>query len=282
MLNLNLIKLTYKLTKFLFAIDDRFALIRFTKRVISLLKNNGTIFTVKYMKQVKLHITRYMVGKPLLSNTCGVSLVNGFPKHFLFLKSYIDSRKLGKIKFVLTLLNISRSIRPKRSESVPVDFSTILATSKGTGYTIPASFIRSFVKFYRLHQSGPSYDLRDFTLSMKSGPSGPSIATALYSYSLYSEYFMELVKILSGKTLFPFLASVHRYTKFYFKYLPNGRGSKFLGRLAIVKDPDCKMRIIAILDYTSQFLLKPFHMKLFNCIKQFPCDRTFTQEPRAP
>jgi hypothetical protein len=282
MLNLNLIKLTYKLTKFLFAIDDKSALRLFVKKVISLLRNNGTLFTVKYMKQVKLHITRYMVGKPLMSNKVGVSLVGGFPKHFLFLKPYIDRRKLGGVKFVLTLLNISRSLRPKKSESIPVDLSTVLAPSKGTGYTIPRDFMKEFIQYYSLHQSVPSYKLEDFTISMKSGPAGPSIATALYSYSNYSERFMEIVKVMTQNSLFWFLTHVYRYSRFYFKYLPRGRETEFLGRLAIVKDPDCKMRVIAILDYVTQFLLKPIHTALFRSLRNLPCDRTFDQVPRGP
>lgn len=32
-----------------------------------------------------------------------------------------------------------------------------------------------------------------------------------------------------------------------------------LGKLAIVKDPELKLRVIAMLDYYSQFLLRPIH-----------------------
>jgi hypothetical protein len=163
------------------------------KRVIILLKNNGTLFTVKYLKQAKLHITRYMVGRPLMSNDAGVSLVGGFPKHFLFLRKYIDRGDLGSVKFVLTLLNISRSIVPKKSEKIPVSLDTILAPNKGTGYIIPRTFIRKFVKHYDLHQSKPVYKVRDFHLSMKGGPNGPSSATALYSFAIYSDRFREIV-----------------------------------------------------------------------------------------
>lgn len=157
MLNLNLIKLTNRLTRLLFNIEDKSALKLFTKKVISLLKNNGTLFTVKYMKQVKLHITRYMVGKPLLSNKVGVSLVGGFPLHFLFLRPYIDRGQLGGIKFVLTLLNISRSIRPKKGEVIPVDLSTIVLPNKGSGYIIPSFFMKEFCDYYDLYQSLPTY-----------------------------------------------------------------------------------------------------------------------------
>jgi len=283
MLNLRLIKLTYKLSKSLFAIDDKSALKLTVKTIILLLKNNGTLFTVKYMKQVKLHITRYMVGRPLLSNKVGVSLVGGFPLRFLFLRPYVDRRKLSGLKFVLTLLNLSRTLRPKGGEAIPVDLSTVLAPSKGTGYTIPATFIKDFISHYDLHQSKPSYSTTDLHISLKSGPSGPSITTALYSFSLYSEEYMRILKFMVGERLYAFFFQVKRYADFYNFKLPTKDMSQtaHIGRLSIVKDPDCKMRIIAILDYVSQFLLKPIHLSIFRKLRNFECDRTFTQEPHA-
>jgi hypothetical protein len=35
-----------------------------------------------------------------------------------------------------------------------------------------------------------------------------------------------------------------------------------------------------MLDYTSQFVLKPIHENILNKLKNFPCDRTFTQDPK--
>jgi hypothetical protein len=52
-----------------------------------------------------------------------------------------------------------------------------------------------------------------------------------------------------------------------------------LGKLAIVKDPENKRRVIAMLDYTSQYILKPIHDNLLNKLKNFEQDRTFTQDP---
>jgi hypothetical protein len=68
------------------------------------------------MKQVRLHITRYMVGRPLLVNDKRVSLIRGFPTRFIFLKKYIDSGRLADVKFCLTLLNVSKCITPKKGE----------------------------------------------------------------------------------------------------------------------------------------------------------------------
>jgi hypothetical protein len=54
----------------------------------------------------------------------------------------------------------------------------------------------------------------------------------------------------------------------------------YTGKLAIVKDPELKMRVIAMVDYLSQFILKPIHEGLLNLLKlRLPQDRTFTQDP---
>jgi len=54
---------------------------------------------------------------------------------------------------------------------------------------------------------------------------------------------------------------------------------KSTGRLSIIKDPELKMRVIAISDYISQFTLKPIHKLFMDNLSKLPCDRTFTQDP---
>jgi hypothetical protein len=50
--------------------------------------------------------------------------------------------------------------------------------------------------------------------------------------------------------------------------------------LAIVEDPELKNRVIAMIDYHSQWTLKPIHDKLLEILSNLPCDRTFSQDPR--
>jgi hypothetical protein len=94
---------------------------------------------------------------------------------------------------------------------------------------------------------------------------------------------MRILRFMVGERLFAFFFQVKRYADFYNFKLPTRDMSQtaHIGRLSIVKDPDCKMRIIAILDYVSQFLLKPIHLSIFRKLRNFECDRTFTQEPHA-
>jgi len=52
------------------------------------------------------------------------------------------------------------------------------------------------------------------------------------------------------------------------------------GKLSIVKDPECKRRVIAMVDYHTQLALRPIHDDLLKLLSKLPCDRTFTQDPK--
>lgn len=167
--------------------------------IFTLLKNNGTLYTVKYLKQMRLHVTRYMCGKPLYKNDMRISLTKGFPTKILYLKRFIDSGKTSEIRFCLTLLCISRAIKPKKGEDIPVSYDTITAKSKAKrDYTIPAWFMKWFVMYYKLSPAKPSYTFSDLYLSNKQGPAGPSTSTALYSFKYYSIELVERMLSLLG------------------------------------------------------------------------------------
>jgi len=53
-------------------------------------------------------------------------------------------------------------------------------------------------------------------------------------------------------------------------------------KLSIVKDPEGKSRIIAILDFWSQNILLLLHNELFGLLRTIKEDRTFTQDPIIP
>jgi hypothetical protein len=95
-------------------------------------KKNGLKYAINYYKAVKLHITRYICGKPLYSNNVGVSLTkDGFPSKFLYLKKFLDSK--DTLRVILSLLTYTRTIVPTKLESKKLkpDFSTITNPYKG-------------------------------------------------------------------------------------------------------------------------------------------------------
>jgi hypothetical protein len=54
------------------------------------------------------------------------------------------------------------------------------------------------------------------------------------------------------------------------------------GRLALIYDPELKVRVIAMVDYLSQVILRPIHLGIIDLLSKLPCDRTFTQDPYHP
>jgi hypothetical protein len=91
------------------------------------------------------------------------------------MKEYIDSGKIEKIKFILTLLNISRTITPKFGENIPIDFSSIIDPPKKQFKTVPGCFINEFIDSFKLEFRKTQYNIKDFLISLKMGPHGPSV-----------------------------------------------------------------------------------------------------------
>jgi len=152
---------------------------RVFKIIFTLLKKNGTLFTVKYLKQCRLLITRYICGRPIHRNTAFIGTKGGFPRKFLFLKPLIDNNRIDQIKFVLTLLNVSRTITPLKRENIPVDLSSIIKAPKHSFKTIPGFFIKEFIKEFDLKMVPHTYKKEDFFINLKMGPHGPSVLSII-------------------------------------------------------------------------------------------------------
>jgi hypothetical protein len=255
--------------------------------IFKLLKLNGTVFTVKYLKQCRLLITRYICGRPILVNKNFISSKGGFPNKFKFLRKYIDKGDIEKIKFVLTLMNISRTITPKKGEMIPIDFSSITNPPLKRFKTVSGSFIKIFISEFNLDFKFPIYTVKDFFMNLKQGPHGPSILSCIETIKWLTTRQLQPLSVLLGESFFTkYIGSLYTFVKHNDIQVPNGTSeySTFdhtsTGRLSIVQDPECKQRVIAISDYFSQFTLKPIHKILMDNLSKFPCDRTYTQDPR--
>jgi len=118
---------------------------------------------------------------------------------------------------------------------------------------------------------------KDIYLSSKAGPNGKATLSAMESLLLYDYPTMQAILNLTDKEGGDYFCSSYTYAfnnldKFTFE-------PKALGKLSFIKDPEAKLRIIAIVDYYSQLFLKPIHESIFSLLKRLPCDRTFTQNP---
>lgn len=124
--------------------------------------------------------------------------------------------------------------------------------------------------------------MKDYYFSKKIGPQGPSLlASWLTTVDLPNNIFIAIGEMMGDYRGY--------FIKFQNDLLIKGgpypsppehklcRGC--VGKIAVLEAPEGKSRIIAMIDYYSQFVLKAIHDQIFNLLKKFSSDRTFTQSP---
>lgn len=251
---------------------------------------SGYVHTVKQYKQMKLHITRVMCGSPLLINNIEVGVdKKGWPKRVHMLKPLFDHSNFGKT-LVLTLMSITRCFKYGDGFEAKIDQSTIKSVTdpdNSSGYVVPHSFIKDFIKMLDSPQIDLSFDKDDVYLSTKSSINGPATLTAVDSCrNISARQFYALSKLTCNRG-FDYLVKLIGLGKVtgpepYFASKCDAHRSSFSAKLSFVNDPDFKVRTIAIFDYPSQLYLKKIHKGLMNILRSIPTDRTFTQDPNFP
>jgi hypothetical protein len=280
------ILIVIRLFNLLFNIKISF-IVRFIKDFNDLRAKSGIKYAINYMKVARLHVTRYICGKPLKSNKSLVSLTKDyFPKRFLYLKEYVDNPQNSKdLRGVLTLFYYTRSVSPtiQEQKKLQPSFDTITKQNHKKFYTIPSWFVKSFVSKYKLSSNVPEYSNELHYISSKSSPYGK--ATLNSTYGLFSmsnvhhnilNYWINLIGEDRYMKMFGNLIKSLWEDNRLFSYKTE---SGHCGKLSIIKDPELKLRVIAMVDYNSQVLLKPIHDNLLNLLRRFPSDRTFNQDP---
>jgi hypothetical protein len=202
---------------------------------------------------------------------------DGWPKKLLFLKSFVDNNK--NMKFVFTILNFSRSWFLNKSEwdKIEPNYKSITDLPSGK-FIIPSGFINKFVKKHSLKRNIPSFSKDMIYLSTKAGPEGPATLTSYNNLLNYSYEEMQSILNLTDENGSDFFCSSYKYA--WDNNLTNIK-SNSNGKLSFIKDPEAKLRIIAISDYFTQLYLKPIHNICLKILKHNfrDCDRTFTQDP---
>jgi hypothetical protein len=201
----------------------------------------------------------------------------------MHLKDRIDSHE--GISYILTLLLFNRSIDLSKYEYKKkmknLDYSTITDPQR-TKYTIPTGFIKEFVKINKLQISDKAmeFSLADIYLSVKGGPQGKASLTALNNFHNFGYDTLDRLFKLTTTVGIEYLSKSYSYWFDNFDKFP--KRINHLGKLSIIKDPEGKLRIIAIVDYYTQLFLKKLHHNLLLLIKNSAIsgnDRTFTQDP---
>lgn len=252
------------------------------------IRTKGLVWTIKRIKLIRLVVTRYLSGSPLLKvdELLGITS-DGFPKCILFLKEFIDGGRPSEIRFVLTLLIVSRAMKCEATPS----YDSITAPFDGEFDTLPADFIAKFVEDFKLVLFRPTWSKDLLFFTMKGGPLGHPILTAIHALKFYDGPMWAAVVQIVGlpgaealKALWMKYRDVIKWDivekkidNLHLNDLP--RDNLPLRRLSIVQDPELKARVVGIVDYFTQVILQPLGEQVFELLRSLPQDRTFTQDP---
>lgn len=243
-------------------------------------KDHGTLEAIKRFKLYRLCITRYICGQPIYVTALKIGLTKeGFPTRLLFLKDYVDSDNTYKLRFVMTLLTLTRSVKCKGV----LDTSAITDPYKGeSDFSEFEDFYTEFVNDFKLTLEEPYFDRSMFYITNKAGPLGPALTTSLFHFFTYSGISINyLIQICNGIT--HWLIKAKDYRRELKPLYKDSFNLKLKNRkLSLVYDPEGKVRVIAIFDYITQCVLKLISDQLFTKLRNFSQDRTFTQDPYLP
>jgi hypothetical protein len=251
------------------------------------IRTKGLAWTIRRIKLLRLVVTRYLSGQPLLVVDAIVGLREGFPKCIWFLKELVDSGDPASLRFVMTLMVVSRAMV---CEAKP-DYSSITDEFSGTRLTIDPEFVTKFCTDFNLVLFRPEWSREMFFFSMKGGPLGHPVLTALHCLSLFDgPIWANTVMIIGMPGAEYFKSILMKYRKWLDWTIINKKVEALskvgydlslmpLRRLSIVQDPELKARIVGIVDWMTQVLLEPLSAQLFNLLRSIPQDRTFTQDP---
>lgn len=205
----------------------------------------------------------------------------GCPKALKFLLKYDIASNLPLLSYVNTILYSTRSLRLGGK----VDFEPLTEPGIYARPHLISKHITAFWKalghHHRFKEIPESLRWKQFHFSTKASPNkGPALVNAISDLRAISNNgsreLIDNLCILGG----PLFEVVFRHLLKYLPMIPDLLSPaipRSIRRLTFIVDKETKVRIVAILDYFSQTVLKTFHEYLFNILKRIPSDCTFAQ-----
>lgn len=251
--------------------------------VDKLITNTGCRNTIQRVKTYRLHYTRFLCGHPLYINSNNVSVnKNGLPRALGFLGKLLTTKEPDQIRFIMTLLLISRSI--EGGHGAP-DLKPITEPSPALDWDSYRSEIREALISLKIRLDQPQPIWKDYHPSTKKGPNGQALMSSVndaYALKKYPELLQDIIT-LGGNPQLLSVIKLHQVIPLDDWCSKVGlKPTQDIRKLSSVLDPEAKTRIIAIFDYWSQTVLKPLHDYIMKQLRNLPCDRTYQQTKGFP
>lgn len=234
----------------------------------------GNLTTVKRIKLIRLHTTRFLCGQPLLqSNAEGVKISkDGLPADLGPLLPFLrDHPSDSTLRLVNTLLSVSRVIEARGTP----DYSTVTAAGPEISGAVCAE-LGEVITDLNLKLERPQWS--SCHLSTKAGPNAQAMVGSMVDLHHLPDELVSALGVVGGPSLLErinLLRKNYNLAPWIEKF--SIKDKSLIRKLSIIHDREAKERIIAIFDYWSQTALKPLHDVTFDILKGFKGDCTFDQ-----
>lgn len=238
------------------------------------LKTRGPLAVIAYAKAIREALLAYLSGTPL-SNPGVRCTRDGIP---LALGPWIKGIRNGgrqvSLPVILTILYSTRALHAGRQP----DIGPIVDPPSGVASANQAKYARDFWRSlgYLPSQKVPrALGWKQYHFTTKSGPNGHALWQSLSDLASLPESLIESLSVMGGEKFAKILAVVKSMLPILAFVLPVHEGK--IRKLSYFPDKEAKVRVIAILDYWSQTVLRVLHRYLFRVLKKIPQDCTFHQ-----
>jgi hypothetical protein len=248
--------------------------------IFRVFKTRGIDAGIAYVKAIRGNLLNYLSGNPI--RIPGVRVTSsGLPKALGPLVKYIEKgASPALLQFVLTILFSTRSLksRPELKIQPIEDPSKRSESSLGFG-SLSRDFWRELGYLHKGHIPR-RLRFRRFHFTTKTGPFGHALASWVDDLLSLPNQLTEAIKTLGGVKLTEFIDAalankdILMGLRQEYKLVKSGYP---LRRLSYFADKEGKSRVIAIMDYFSQTVLKGLHSYLFSALRKIPQDMTFNQ-----
>ena len=247
------------------------------------LSTRGKAGFVTYVKDLRQAVYGYLSGNP--SAKGGVKCTrDGIPDVLGDLIPRLRSAEgaTETCRLLTTILVISRCLNVGTSPDISSITSPCSRVRPSVG-GIPREFWKELGYSSSKSRIPGGVSWKNFHLSTKSGPNGHALWYSLIDFQAIDLELWKDLEILGGNTfkskchILRKSAEMNAFPKCGSPWIiPEGKVAK-LRKLAWFPDKENKVRVIAILDYWSQSVLRNLHAYLFRVLRKIPQDMTFNQ-----
>lgn len=196
------------------------------------------------------------------------------PEHILFVKKWLGENTTVERRAWTTSLFSTRII--KLPEVLDTSSITKASDKLTPSYKEEIKSFWKTLRYTKCDQVPKGVRWTDWHLSSKQGPNGFVLHSLFRDFNSIDEVTRQHLENLGGERFKECMQTLTQLKPFFSETnIPTDPG--ILRKIIHFSDLEGKTRVVAILDYFSQSVLRPLHHYLFKILRRIPQDFTFDQ-----